>query len=162
MMREYKEKVSRERDLPADEKLENADEKISYGKKFAKTEELYAAKQMNRELEELAREDGMLEEEAARPEPKVAAAKPVIESKRPAAKRPVVEDVTRGAPIGAMPVATEPPPRAMFSEVLDDAQRYAGMVRGGIRDITTGLFRLARLPVEVAILAANRIRPRHA
>jgi len=120
-------------------------EKISYGKKFAKTEEMYAARRMNEELEELARKDGALDEEEQG------------EERGPV--RQAIEDVTRGSPIGSLPTSSEPPPRDRFSELADDAQRYTAMIREAVKDITTAGFRLARLPVEAAILAARRFGP---
>ncbi len=167
-MRDATEKVAKQKDLPA-----SAEEKISYGKRFAKTEELYQARLMEKELEELARQDGALDGGGA----KKAASGASGAKKRQAAKakkgapakmeslqsrHQVLEQVTRGAPIGAVPPAAEPPPRAAWSDVLGDAQRYLGMLKSGWRDMGTAGYRLARLPVEVAVLAMARLRPRHA
>ncbi len=105
-------------------------DKISYGKRFAQTEERYEAHRMEKELEELAGRD--------------------IDPGRDARER---------APIGALPMTTEPPPRDRFSELTDDAQRYVRMIRDALRDIGTASYRLARLPVEAALLAARRFRP---
>lgn len=129
----------------------HGDEKISYGRKFAQTQEHYVARQMNRELEELAKEDGALDEE-----------KGEAKAPKPAEKRPArskMEELGRTAPIGAIPVASEPPPREAFGEVMTDALRYGAMIRSGVRDIFTASVRLARLPVELATLAAHRLRP---
>lgn len=142
LLESQKGKVSKtHEELPRDEKLEG--EKISYGKKFAQTEERYTARQMERQLEELARED-----EQRQPRREV----PTFDGSR-------LEELTRGGPIGAMPTASEPPPRQAFSEVLGDAQRYAGMIRHALRDLTTASMRLMRLPVELAVLTAQRLRP---
>lgn len=161
---------SHEGDLPPDDKVSG--DKISYGKKFSQTEELYAAHQMNRELEELARHDGMLEDAKGKKaeEDKAATKKPakaeaskeatgpgITDKDKKGARR--VDELTRGTPIGALPTSSEPPPRDRMSEVLDDAQRYTGMMRGAVKDFTTATFRLMRLPVELAILAAQRINP---
>ena len=158
---------------PGDQKVADKS-KISYGHKFAQTEELYAAHQMERELEELARQDGMLEDEEKeeRRGPGGGAmhlgAASEREEKRDAnAKRPAVkaaegrrlEDVTRGAPIGALPTASEPPPRQGLSEVVGDAQRYAGMIRDSVKDFTTATMRLLKLPVDLAVIASQRLRP---
>ena len=172
----HKEEVAKQgHDVPPSE-----GDKISYGKKFAQTEELYQAHQMERELEELAKSDGMLaeerEDEAELEEqaegPEASEGRMFVEhrerdtgraaKKRTAKKGPSIEDVTRGAPIGATPKMSEPPPRSGLREVLEDAQRYVGMMRGGARDIFTAGMRLARLPIEVAMLAAARIRPQRA
>lgn len=148
------------------EHTDAGDGKISYGKKFAKTEELYAAHQMDKQLEELAKEDGLLADEAEAELEEVIDDAPDTEGRmfvetraEPQKKGPAIDEVTRGAPIGAMPPATEPPPRNGFGEVFSDAQRYVGMMRGGVRDIMTGAMRLARLPFEVAVLAAAKLRP---
>lgn len=168
----HKEEVAKQgHDVPPSE-----GDKISYGKKFAQTEELYAAHQMERQLEELAKKDGMLadeaesdlEEQAEGPEASEGRmflenreAKPAKKKAEPR-KGAAIEDVTRGAPIGATPTMSEPPPRGGFGEVLGDAQRYVGMMRGGVRDIWTATMRLARLPIEVAMIAAAKIRPQRA
>lgn len=139
LKREQKEKIPKTReDPPRDEKV--AGEKMSYGRKFAQTEERYTARQMERQFEELAREDEALGQA------------PTFDGKR-------IEELTRGAPIGSMPTASEPPPRQAFSEVMGDAQRYAVMARNAVRDLTTASMRLMRLPVELAVLATRRLRP---
>lgn len=164
-MREYTEKVSKDM---ADKKVPD-DDKISYGRKFAQTEEHYIARQMNHELEELAREDGALDDEDEKRNKRGQGAKKAAEpsggakkeakSSREKPTKMKMEDVGRTSPIGAMPAATEPPPREAFGELMTDAARYSGMIRDAMRDIFTAGMRLARLPVEVAIIAAARIRP---
>jgi hypothetical protein len=136
----------------ADKRKEAGDtEKISYGKKFAKTEQMYQARRMSEELEELARQDGALDDEQQAQAPGPAAAKGQVRS--------AMEDLTRGAPIGALPQASERPPPDRFSELLDDAQRYTRVIREALADISTAGLRLARLPIEAAILAARRFGP---
>ncbi len=63
------------------------------------------------------------------------------------------------APIGALPMSTEPPPRDRFSELAEDAQRYAQMIRFAVKDIRSATWRLARLPAEALLLATRRLRP---
>jgi hypothetical protein len=143
VLRDNKEQVAK------DEELLPGEEKISYGKRFSQTEEMYQVRQMNHELEELAKRDGMLEE-------------PKAPSKQPQRERAAIKEatvVTGAMPIGALPADEEPPPRAKLSEALDDAQRYLEMIRGAVRDIATASVRLARLPVEVAAMAAHKLRP---
>lgn len=153
-LREYKGKAGKHSDLP------DSAQKISYGKRFAKTEELYQARVMERQLVELAggagqkARKGKAKKGAAS---KVAATVPELNS-----RHQVLEQVTRGAPIGAMPPLTEPPAPGGFGEVWGDARRYFEMFKGGIRDAATAGMRLARLPVEVAVLLTGRMRPRHA
>lgn len=65
----------------------------------------------------------------------------------------------RGGPIGSLPVGSEAPPKTHVSEVLEDAQRHLAMIQAGVRDITAAFWRLARLPVDVAVLAAKHFRP---
>jgi hypothetical protein len=106
------------------------EEKLTYGKRFAQTEERYEAHRMEKELEELAE----------RP----------VEARR---------ESKRGTPIGALPMATEPPPRDRFSALTDDAERHARLIRDSVRDIGRASYRLARLPFEAMLLAARRFRP---
>lgn len=174
-LEDHKEKVAKKHEeLPTDDKHHG---KISYGHKFAQTQEIYAARQMEKQLEELARQDGALDEEAddehddlpsreaaghegdADAHRMQAAATDQREAPAAARRGVTLEEMTRGAPIGALPTASEPPPRQGLSEVMADALRYTGMIRDAVRDITTASMRLARLPVEMAVLAAQRIRP---
>lgn len=158
-LRENAQKVSKtkQKDLP------DSATKISYGKRFAKTEEMYQARVMEKELEELARADGKLDDDKAS---KKTAKKPAPAKKMETAplqsRHEVLEQVTRGAPIGSVPPVAEPPPRGAFSDVLGDAQRYWGMLRGGLRDAGTAGIRLAKLPVDLAVMAVGRLRPNHA
>lgn len=133
----------------------HGEEKISYGRKFAQTQEHYVARQMNRELEELAKEEGALDEEPEK-KPEAKAKKAPVEKK---AARSKMEELGRTAPIGAIPVTSEPPPNEGFGELVTEAMRYGGMIRSAVRDIFTASVKLARLPMEVASLAAHRIRP---
>jgi hypothetical protein len=72
---------------------------------------------------------------------------------------PPPDELVRGEPIGSLPAATEAPPKQRVSEVLEDAQRCLAMIRGGVRDIAAATSKLARLPLEVAALAAKQLRP---
>lgn len=150
---------------PGDQKVADKS-KISYGHKFAQTEELYAAHQMERELEELARQDGMLEDEEKEERRGsgggamhlgAPSEREEKREKKPEGRR--LEELTRGAPIGALPTASEPPPRQGLSEVVGDAQRYAGMIRDSVKDFATATMRLLKLPVDLAVIASQRLRP---
>ncbi|MBX5481160.1 MAG: hypothetical protein IRZ16_04820 [Myxococcaceae bacterium] len=135
--------------------------KTSYGKKFAETEALYRAHMMERELEELARED---ERPLAPEAPGPGRGGMYVEARAPRKKAggagPAIEEVIRGAPIGAVPPVAEPPPRSGFSELLGDARRYFHMVRGGLHDVVTGSRRLVRLPFEAVAMARGKLRLR--
>lgn len=141
--------------------------RFSYGKRFAKTEEMYQARAMERELEELARQDGALEDPPQR-KPAQASGKTSAKKKgrSPEAalqsRHQVLEHVTRGAPIGSVPPSTEAPPQSALSDVVGDAQRYWSMLRGGLKDVSTAGVKLARLPLDVMMLAVGRLRPHHA
>jgi hypothetical protein len=106
---------------------------LSYGRRFAETGELYQAHRMERELEALARQDDT----------------------RPAFRPP------RGAPIGALPVAAEAPRRDRIAELADEAQQNTRMIGESLRDIFRALARIARLPIEAALIASRRFRPAH-
>ena len=67
--------------------------------------------------------------------------------------------VVRGGPIGSLPAASEAPPKQRVSDVFEEAQRYLAMIRDGTRDIAAASWRLARLPWEVAMVAAKQLRP---
>jgi hypothetical protein len=64
-----------------------------------------------------------------------------------------------GSPIGALPGAAEALPALRFAEMLGEAQRYIAMFRRGVRDITTASFKLALLPVNMAVFAVRKLRP---
>jgi hypothetical protein len=164
-LRDQKEKVGKDsKDLPA------SAEKISYGKRFARTEELYQARVMEKELEELARADGALDETPAGRKAQAGAQKKKG-AKKPApgmkkaegltSRHQVLEQVTRGAPIGSIPPLNEAPARGAVSDVIGDAERYLELLRSGIRDVGTAGARLARLPIELIMLAMARLRPQH-
>jgi hypothetical protein len=72
---------------------------------------------------------------------------------------PPTPEIRRHSPIGALPGAAEPPPHARWTELLGDARRYVGMIRSGARDVGTAAFKLARLPVDIALMAAHKVRP---
>jgi hypothetical protein len=67
----------------------------------------------------------------------------------------------RGAPIGALPTAGEAPRLERISELADEAQQNTRMIGESLRDILKALVRIARLPVEAALIAARRLRPAH-
>lgn len=124
------------------------EEKISYGKRFAQTEEMYSVRQMNRELEELARQDEQMGEQPG------GAVK--VSPELPPAPQPPV----RGEPIGSLPTAAvATPPKEHLREVIEDGWRYAGMLLAGVRDVATAALKLARLPLDVATVAAQKLRP---
>ncbi len=144
--------------------------RFSYGKRFAKTEEMYQARAMERELEELARQDGALDDPPRRKTAQATGAKTGGKKKAGAqspeatlqSRHQVLEHVTRGAPIGSVPPSTEAPPQSALSDVVGDAQRYWSMLRGGLKDVSTAGVKLARLPLDVMMLAVGRLRPHHA
>ena len=69
------------------------------------------------------------------------------------------ERQARGEPIGSLPAASEAPPKTHVAEVIDEAQRHLAMLQAGFRDITAACWKLARLPLDVAVLAAKQLRP---
>ncbi len=166
VMRDQSEKVAKTKakDLP-----ESAT-KISYGKRFAKTEEMYQARVMEKELEELAKEDGALDVPGrsrsaggdAAAKKKTAKKSELERAEALQSRHQVLEQVTRGAPIGSVPPVQEAPPRSGLADVMGDAQRYWGMLRGGLKDASTAGVRLARLPMDLMMMAVSRLRPHHA
>jgi hypothetical protein len=103
------------------------------GKRTFSRSALNESQRMERELEALAREDDA----------------------RSAARRP------RGAPIGALPTAGEPLRRDGIAQLADVAQQNTRMIGESLRDILKALARIARLPIEAALIAARRFRPAH-
>jgi hypothetical protein len=117
-------------------------EGIHYGKSHAETEELLTVRTMNAQLEALAG----LQPEAPRPTTQARMA--------PA----MVPGPGRGQPIGALPVPEEPLPRNALRDVVDEARRHLRALQVGIQDVTQATGRLLSLPMEVARLAAQRLR----
>jgi hypothetical protein len=113
------------------------EEKISYGDRFAHTVEMYGASSRN--------------DEDARGSTAPIAVSPELP--------PPPEAMVRGEPIGSLPAISEAHPRQHVWEVLEDAQRHLAMIQAGMRDITAGFWKLARLPIEVAVMAARQMRP---
>ena len=137
----------------------------------------YGLRQMNREWssQTLAREDGMLDpdegtqkaemgEPELEPRREVREGSPHWEERSPRRGQvswdlPPSPEMGRRNPIGALPAAEEPLPHARLTELLGDAQRYLGMIRSGARDIATAAVKLAKLPVDIALMAAHKVRP---
>jgi hypothetical protein len=139
---EEKASVTQQQDVP------DSATKIHYGKKFSQTEELFQAKQMNKQLEELAGLDRMPPKRAEEPKAQ--------------ARQEMPPKIQRGTPIGALPETMEPPPASFLRELYDEAGRHVRVVRVAARDISRASFRLATLPVQVARLAARKLRHRPA
>ncbi|GHG73641.1 hypothetical protein [Comamonas sp. JC664] len=128
-------------------------EGVHYGKRFAETEELYIAHQMEAQLEELAR-----------PEPDAKFSHgpsftgPKRRTKR-AAKKAETPAVGATSPIGALPPTREQPPRARMAEIRDEAGHQVQALRGGLGDAVKAVSRLILLPVTIVRMAAGRILP---
>ncbi|MDQ3264691.1 MAG: hypothetical protein M3Y59_13655 [Myxococcota bacterium] len=142
--------VHDERDMPQEQYTEAApvihgETKIHYGKKFSQTEELFQARRMNHQLEELA---GITDEDEAQP---------------PAsAELPEAPQVHKSSPIGALPPTEEATtllPETLLHELRDTTALNLRQLRSAARDLWSASFRLATLPLEVARLAARRLRP---
>jgi hypothetical protein len=143
---EEKQSVTQQHDVP------DSATKIHYGKKFSQTEELFQAKQMNKQLEELAGLDRMPPKRAEEP-------KAQAREQQPQETPPKYQ---RGTPIGSLPDTEEPPPASFLRELYDEAGRHVRVVRVAARDIGRASLRLVTLPLEAAKLAARKIRHRHA
>lgn len=113
---------------------------IHYGKSHAQTEEILRARAA--ELRHKKHED----EEAQAPAQMKAEALP-----------PPVNRNT--APIGALPVTEELPPRRRLKDLLDEATRQVEAIQGGLGDVVKAAQRLASLPGEAVRLAARRLNP---
>lgn len=110
------------------------DTSLHYGRNHAETEEMFQVRAMNAQLEALA---GL------------------------SANAPLKPTATqRGQPIGALPLAEAPSvsQSGALRDVLDEAQRQLTAVRAGFQDATQATRRLLSLPMEVARLAAQRLR----
>ncbi len=117
---------------------------LRYGKRHAKTEELYHAREMEKQLEALAEEDDALGEERAQ------AAEP-----RPIGRAGPLT----GPPIGALPPPLEQPPNFLWRDALIDGQRQIGGLWRASREIWAMGRRLARLPFEWGRWAVQRYVP---
>jgi hypothetical protein len=108
-------------------------EGIHYGRSHAETEEMFQVRAMNAQLEALA---GLSPN---------APVKPTASN--------------RGQPIGALPVAEEPLlSRGALGDMVDEALRQLRVVQTSLRDVSKATGRLLSLPLEVARLAAQRLR----
>jgi hypothetical protein len=113
---------------------------IHYGKSHAQTEEILKAR-------------------AAEPRP---AKKQAVEEQAPAQRNAeaLPPQVPRNtAPIGAVPMAEELPPRRRLKDLFDEATRQVEAIQGGIGDVAKAASRLASLPGEAIRLAARRWNP---
>ncbi|MCE9666923.1 hypothetical protein LY474_03770 [Myxococcus stipitatus] len=157
MRRRDKEHLARSRSQP--EALAAREEGIRYGKPFAETEEYYHARQMEAELEELARPE---------PDRKFSHGASADAARRSSRKADKVERRAHAAPviggtspIGALPPTREQPPRGRLPDLIDEAGRQLQTLRGGLGDAARAVARLASLPFEVVRLAARRFNPLH-
>lgn len=137
--------------------------KIHYGKKYAQTEELAIAHQMNAQLEELA---------GLKDEPKMSKSmkddddtkKKATEMPRRAKEQELPDEMPRrqGAPIGALPPPEARMPAGLIQDVWSDATRYFQMLQDAAKDARVATTQLLRLPLEAAQIAARRLIPRKA
>lgn len=111
-----------------------SDKEPHYGRSHAETEEMFQVRAMNAQLEALA---GLSPNAPVKP-----------------------TAAHRGQPIGALPVSEEPRmlSRGAPRDVLDEALRQFRALQSGLRDATRATGRLLSLPMEVARLAARRMR----
>lgn len=142
-----------------------AREGVHYGKAFSETEEIFHARQMEAQLEELARPepDGKFSHGTSVPA-RAASKRAAREDKRreDQNKKEAVEPVIRNTtPIGALPPTREQPPRGRLPDLIDEAGRQLQTLRGGLGDAAKAVARLAALPFEVIRLAARRLNPLH-
>lgn len=142
---------------------------IHYGKAHAQTEHILQARQMARQLEELAaptlEADEKFSHPAASPKPR---RKRRAEARAAAAAAHVAAGTT--APIGALPrteeapVAASPGPQGLWG-VLDEGQRQLRALQEALGDARSAAGRLAALPLEAvkeaARLAAQRLHLVH-
>lgn len=106
---------------------------VHYGHNHAETEELFQVRTMNAQLEALA---GL------------------------SANAPIKPSATnRGQPIGALPMAEQPPlPRTEgLREAVDEARRHFDALRTGLQDAQQATNRLLSLPLDIARLAMRRL-----
>lgn len=118
-------------------------DKIHYGKKFAQTQELMAAHQMEKQLEELA------------------GIEPETETMKPARPQPIQKEEKRAktAPIGALPTEAPPEPSGL-RDVFDEALHQISRARSAVADLGQVGWRLITLPMRMAKVAAQRFVPR--
>jgi hypothetical protein len=111
-----------------------SNKEIHYGRSHAETEEMFQVRAMNVQLEALA---GLSPNAPVKP-----------------------TATNRGQPIGALPVAGEPPllARGALRDVYEEALRQFRALQSGIQDATKATGRLLSLPMEAARLAAQRMR----
>jgi hypothetical protein len=128
---------------------------LHYGKRFAETEELSHARQMNHQLEELA---GVEAPKISHPREPGAQAKHPKSGARPDLRAAQPEPLDRGPPIGAVPVQS-PPPRqeGIFGELLDVGERQIRLLRHSVRDGVAASYRLATLPLQAMRYAVRRM-----
>lgn len=114
--------------------------KISYGKKFAETEELYQAHVMEAQLEELA---GVTKEEASPRMSRGADADPI-------------DRMRKSAPIGAMPTAELG--KKKLRDFWSDGMRHVQLFREGTRDILNAASFFLHMPRDMmrSLLRRNR------
>jgi hypothetical protein len=149
----------RERKAYVESKPDGAAAKIHYGKAHAETEEFLAAKRMNAELEELAG----IEHTEVKPQRRSKRQSRQIEAHATDGASKKMEELRREHPIGALPADEEPLMEAGFvREVVEKTATHLKLVRTAAADLGAASLKLARLPLDVASLAARRIRPRHA
>ncbi|ATB47071.1 hypothetical protein [Corallococcus macrosporus] len=127
-------------------------EGVHYGKRFAETEELYIAHQMEAQLEELAR---------PAPDAKFSHGPDFAPAKgtKRAQRKTAAPTVGATAPIGALPPTREQPPRGRLPELRDEAAHQLQALRGGLGDAAKAVTRLLLLPVTVVRMTAGRILP---
>ncbi|WP_342381136.1 hypothetical protein NVS55_15805 [Myxococcus stipitatus] len=148
MRRRDKEHLAQSRAHP--EEQAGREEGVHYGRSFSETEELFHARQMEAQLEELARES-----------PDAKFSRGGSAAKRGGrGKERKGHPVLRGTlPIGALPPTREQPPRGRLPDLLDEAGRHLQTMRGGLGDVAKAMARLASLPIEVVRLAVRRFSP---
>lgn len=128
-------------------------EGLHYGKSHAQTEEILAARKMERQLEELARPEADAKFSHG-PVSKVSGA---AKKQRKAAASPVIGTT---APIGALPPTQERPlAQGRLPDLIDEARRQLKAIQSGVGDVASAVGRLATLPLEAVRMAARRIRP---
>lgn len=129
-------------------------EKIQYGHAHAQTEELLIARQMNAQLEELA---GL--KEAPKQAPKQAAAPAA------AAELPEAPELPRSAPIGALPLTDEPAtalPQGLWADLSELATTRLRHARTAAEELIAATVDLAKLPAQLAAVAARHLLPSRA
>jgi hypothetical protein len=136
---------------------------IHYGKAHAETEQILQARQMAKQLEELAAPTLEADEKFSRPASSSAPGR----AKKQAKAARVATGPT--APIGALPATKEASVAAGpegLRGMLDEGQRQLKLLQGALEDARSAASRLASLPLEAvkeaARLAAQRLHLVHA